>query len=101
MKLGGQVESVKRTNRLNLGEDSDPINFFSDSSQLRDGAKNHMQHDIAKRCRRIMTKLGGRVGYVTRTSRLDFGSGPEANPAYGWDAKRKLFSLAEARTLVY
>ena len=34
---------------------------------------------------------------MTRTSRLDFGSGldPDTDPAYQWDAKRKLFSLAE------
>ena len=32
---------------------------------------------------------------MTRTSQLDFGSGPDADPAYQWDTKHKLFSLAE------
>ena len=35
---------------------------------------------------------------MTRTSQLDFGSGPDADPAYQWDRQRKLFSLAEGCT---
>jgi len=42
-----------------------------------------------------MTKLGGWVWYVTRRSRLDFGSGSDPDPASSWDTKRKLLSLAE------
>jgi len=34
---------------------------------------------------------------VTRTSRFDFGSGPDPDPAYQWDIK--LFILAEVCTL--
>ena len=29
-----------------------------------------------------------------RTNRFDVGSGPDADPAYRWDTKRKLFSFA-------
>ena len=47
-----------------------------------------------------MTKLGGWVGEVTRTSRLDFGSGTDPDPAYHWDTKRKLSSLVEVCTLL-
>ena len=36
---------------------------------------------------------------MTRTSRFDFGSGPDPDPAYQWDTKRKLFSLAEVCAL--
>ena len=32
---------------------------------------------------------------MTRTSRLDFGSAPDSDPAHRCDTKRKLFSLAE------
>ena len=41
-----------------------------------------------------MTKLGGRVGYMTGTSRFDFGSGPNPDPAYRWDTKRELFTMS-------
>jgi len=37
---------------------------------------------------------------VTRTSRLDFGSGPDADLAYQWDVKYKLFSLMEVCALL-
>ena len=36
---------------------------------------------------------------MTRTSRLDFGSGQDADITYSWNTKRKLFSLAEVCTL--
>ena len=36
---------------------------------------------------------------VTRTRGLDFGSGPDADPACQWDQKRKLFCLAEVCAL--
>jgi len=36
---------------------------------------------------------------VTRTSRLDFGSVPDPDPAFQWEMKGKLFSLAEVRAL--
>ena len=36
---------------------------------------------------------------MTRTSRFDFGSGPDADLAYQWDTKNKLFSLAEVFAL--
>ena len=42
-----------------------------------------------------MTKLGGWVGYVARTSRLDFGLDTDPDPVYQWDTKRKLFTLAQ------
>ena len=42
-----------------------------------------------------MTKLGGWVGEVTRTSRLYFGS----DPAYHWDTIHKLFRLVEVWAL--
>ena len=38
-----------------------------------------------------MTKQGGWVVQMTKTSALDFGS----NPAHQWDTKRELFNLAE------
>ena len=43
-----------------------------------------------------------RLGWVTRTSRFDFGSGPDPDPdpAYQWDTKRNLFSLAEVYALL-
>ena len=46
-----------------------------------------------------MAKVDGCVGKVTTTSQFDSGSGPNPNPAYQWDTKRKLFSLAEVCTL--
>ena len=39
-------------------------------------------------------KLGGWVGWVTRTSQSDFG-GPEPELASQWDPKRKLFSVVK------
>ena len=43
--------------------------------------------DIWKSYGRVMTKLGGRVGSVTITSRFDFGSGADPDQAYQWDIK--------------
>ena len=40
-----------------------------------------------------------KVGEVTRTSRFDFGSGPDPDLAYQWNTKGKLFSLAEVCSL--
>ena len=41
-KLGGQVGCVMRTKLFDIGEDPDPriFEFLSDTSPLRDGAKN-------------------------------------------------------------
>ena len=36
---------------------------------------------------------------MTTTSRFDFGSGLDPDPAYQWDTKRQLFSLAEVHAL--
>ena len=36
---------------------------------------------------------------MTRTSQFDFGLGPDADPAYQCDTKRKLFSAAEVCAL--
>ena len=36
--------------------------------------------DISKSCGRIQTKLGGQVGCVTRTNRLDFGEDLDLDP---------------------
>ena len=41
-----------------------------------------VQHDISKSCGWIVTKLGGWVASVTRTSRFDFSSGPDPDLAY-------------------
>ena len=46
-----------------------------------------------------MPKLGGWVGWVTRTSQLDFSLGLDPDPAYQWDTERNMFSLAEVRAL--
>ena len=51
--------------------------------------------DISKSCGRLVTKRGGRVVSLTRTSRFDFGSGLDSDQTYQWDTKCKLFSLAE------
>ena len=48
---------------------------------------------------RIWTKLGGQVGCETRTRRFHFGSGLDANSAYRWETKCKLFSLTEVYAL--
>jgi len=47
-----------------------------------------------------MTKLGRLVGYVTSTNRLDFVSALDADPAYQWDTKHKLFNLVEVCALL-
>ena len=57
------------------------------------------EQDISNSYGRIWTKLGGWVWKVTRTSRFEFGSSPDADPAYQWDTKCKLFSLAEVCAL--
>ena len=71
------------------------FNFLSDSSPFRDRAQNTIErwHDMSKIYGQIMTNLGGQVGEVTRTSSLDFSSGPNPDLAYQWDTKCKLFRL--------
>ena len=39
------------------------------------------------------------IGCVKNTNRLDFDEYPDPDPAYQWDTKRKLFSLAEVSAL--
>ena len=78
---------------------SSGFKVWSDSSPLRDRAKNDRQHDISKSYVQFMRTRGGWVGSVTRTSRLDFGSVPDPDPAFQWEMKGKLFSLAEVRAL--
>ena len=65
-------------------------NFFKAiPSPLRDGLKNDISHDITQSCgQTIETILGGLVGSMTRTSRLDFGKGPDADPAHRWNRKQ-------------
>uniref|UniRef100_A0A8C4N8E9 Mediator of RNA polymerase II transcription subunit 11 n=1 Tax=Eptatretus burgeri TaxID=7764 RepID=A0A8C4N8E9_EPTBU len=46
--------------------------------------------------RNLVDELGRKVN---RTSQLDFGVGPDADPAYKWDTKRKLLSLLEVCAL--
>ena len=53
--------------------------FLCHSSPLSDRAKIDMSRDISKSCGRIMRKFGVWIGYVTRTSRLDLGSGLDVN----------------------
>ena len=36
---------------------------------------------------------------MRRTNRLEFGEGPDQDPAYQWDTKCKLFSLVEVCAL--
>ena len=43
-----------------------------------------------------MDELGRKVN---RTSQLHFGVGPDADPAYKWDTKRKLLNLLEVCAL--
>ena len=92
MKLGGHVESVRRKNWFELGEDlclnTGIFKWFFIIE--RSGQKQF--NDISKSYEQIRTKLDGWVGLVTRTSRLDFGSGPCADQ---WGTKCKMFSLAE------
>ena len=54
---------------------------------------------VSQCCGLIITKLCGQVGWVIRTSQYDFCSGPDADPAYQWDTKCKLFSLVEVCAL--
>ena len=53
--------------------------FLSDFSTLRDRAKNDILHNISKGYGWIRTKLGVRVGSVTRTSRFGFGEAPDSD----------------------
>ena len=68
------------------------------TSPLMDGAQNDLQQDISKSCLRIRMKVGGH-GCMTKMNRFNFGSVPDPDLAYQWDAKRKLFNLAEACAL--
>ena len=38
---------------------------------------------------------------MTRTSRLDLGSGSDADPVYQWDIKRKLYKTVEAASCAF
>ena len=61
---------MPRTNSFDFGEDPVPDTdtiiymffFFSDSLQLREWARNYMEHDISKRCGRIWMIPSGLVG---------------------------------------
>ena len=55
---------------------------------------------MSKSYGRIWMKLGRSVGSVMRTNRLNFSSGPDADPAHQWDTKRKLIILADVCTLL-
>ena len=59
----------------------------------------YTSHDISKSYGPVMTKLGGWVGLVARTSWLDVG-GPGPYPAYQCDTQRKLLSLMEVCALL-
>ena len=68
------------------------LEFKSDSSLLRDWAKNYISHDISNSyCGSIMTTIGGWVGEVTRTIRFDF----DPDLADHWDTKCELVNLVE------
>ena len=47
-----------------------------------------------------MTKLGGWIRSVTRTSQFDFGSGPDAYPAYQWDLLFCVFALEDGNLYI-
>ena len=42
-------------------------------------------------------KFDGQVGCMTRMNGLNFGEDPDADLAYQWDTKHKVFSQAEVR----
>ena len=95
MKCGGQVGGERRSNWLDFLFEL----FMWFFTIERWDQKQHKYHDISKSWGRIMTKLGGWVGFVTRTSRLYFRSGPNTDLTHQWDTKRKLFSLVEVCAL--
>ena len=64
-----RVELIRICWRPGRGSD----NFKSDSSPMRDGPKNDIQHDISKTCERIQPKLVGQVGCVRRKDSFYFG----------------------------
>ena len=69
-----------RTAEINCGEDpnSNPRNFFSDSSPLRE--KRHVLHNVSRGWGWIPTKLGGQVGCATRTNWFDFAENLNPHP---------------------
>ena len=73
------VGDQPRTATINFGKDPNPEPdlriFLSDSSPLRDGAKNDIWH-ISKGYGWIHTKLGGQVGSATRKNCFSFGEDP-------------------------
>ena len=85
-KLGGH-DCVTRNNRLDIGEDLDPITgleFLIDSSPLRDGAQNNISQDISKSYGWILMKLGGSVGCVATTDTHKF------HASKGWFLRKYL-----------
>ena len=76
--------------RIRSGSD----NVFSDSSPWSDRVKTTFCR-ILRMLWTDQTKLGGWVGWVMRTSWLNFSSVPNRDPADQWDTKGKLISLVE------
>ena len=101
-KFGGEVGCVTRMKCLNFGEDLDPdlriLKVILHHWVI--GLKRYtVAHDNSKCDGWIRPKLSGWVCYVTRTSSLNFSSGPNPDPANQWHTKGKLISLVEVCAL--
>ena len=98
-KFWGALGYVTRTKWFGFGEDPNPdpdLRFFE---VILHHWEKEISQDIWKSYGRIQMKLGGWVGSVAGTSWLNFGSGPNPDPACSWDIKHKLISLAEVCSL--